>query len=154
MEELLEKANDESSDVRITKKERLSISRQVEKLATNLGGIRDMRRLPDLIFIIDIQKESIAVAESRKLHLPVVALTDTNVDPSLVAFPIPSNDDATRTIRLFSDAVSDAVLEGRKAYKDRVESEALASGKGDSGSVESKQAADAAVSQGEAASLG
>lgn len=113
LEHLLKEASTEGSKVKLTKKERLDISRQVEKLEANLGGIRDMKKTPDIIFIIDVVKESIAIAEANRLHIPVVALVDTNADPAAVAFPIPSNDDATRTIRLFCGAVADAINEGR-----------------------------------------
>jgi small subunit ribosomal protein S2 len=113
LENLLAEAAAENSKVKINKKERLDISRQVEKLEANLGGIRNMKKVPDVIFIIDVVKESIAIAEANRLHIPVVALVDTNADPATVAFPIPSNDDATRTIRLFCSAVADAIIEGR-----------------------------------------
>lgn len=116
LEELLGQANDEESKVKISKKERLNISRQLQRLEDNLGGIRNMRHLPDALFVIDINRESIAVAEARKLHIPVIALVDTNVDPTLIDYPIPSNDDATKTIRLFVNAAADAVDRGRKAF--------------------------------------
>jgi small subunit ribosomal protein S2 len=113
LENLLAEAAAENSKVKINKKERLDISRQVEKLEANLGGIRNMKKVPDVIFVIDVVKESIAIAEANRLHIPVVALVDTNADPAAVAFPIPSNDDATRTIRLFCSAIADAIIEGR-----------------------------------------
>lgn len=113
LEGLLTEASQENTKLKITKKERLDISRQVEKLEANLGGIRNMKKTPDVIFIVDVVKESIAIAEANRLHIPVVALVDTNADPAAVAFPIPSNDDAARTIRLFCAAVADAIIEGR-----------------------------------------
>ena len=113
LEGLLADAAAEGSKVKLTKKERLDISRQVEKLEANLGGIRNMRKTPDIIFVIDVVKESIAIAEANRLHIPVVALVDTNADPAAVNFPIPSNDDAARTIRLFCSAIADAINEGR-----------------------------------------
>jgi small subunit ribosomal protein S2 len=113
METLLADASAENSKVKLTKKERLDISRQVEKLEANLGGIRNMKKVPDVIFIVDIVKESIAIAEANRLHIPVMGLVDTNADPAAVAFPIPSNDDAARTIRLFCAGVADAIIEGR-----------------------------------------
>jgi small subunit ribosomal protein S2 len=119
LEGLLADANAENSKVRITKKERLDISRQVEKLEANLGGIRNMKKVPDVIFVIDIVKESIAIAEATRLHIPVIALVDTNADPNQVAFPIPSNDDATRTLKLFLSGLADAILEGRSIYAAR-----------------------------------
>jgi small subunit ribosomal protein S2 len=122
LENLLHDAAQENTKIKLNKKERLDISRQVEKLEANLGGIRNMKKTPDVIFLVDVVKESIAIAEANRLHIPVVALVDTNADPAAVAFPIPSNDDAARTIRLFSSAVADAVLEGRAIYQARVPS--------------------------------
>jgi small subunit ribosomal protein S2 len=119
MEDYLAKADAEGSEVKLKKKEKLMIARQLEKLEANLGGIRNMKRRPDLLFVVDINKEAIAVAEARRLHIPVVALVDTNVDPETVQFPIPSNDDAARTIQLYLSAVADAVIEGRQAYESR-----------------------------------
>jgi small subunit ribosomal protein S2 len=120
MENLLAEAAVEGSKIKLNKKERLDMSRQVEKLEANLGGIRNMKKVPDVIFIVDVVKEEIAIAEANRLHIPVVALVDTNADPNAVAFPVPSNDDATRTIKLFVSAVADAVLEGRAIYQARV----------------------------------
>jgi small subunit ribosomal protein S2 len=123
MENLLEQAAAENSKVRLSKKERLDISRQVEKLEANLGGIRGLKKIPDIIFVVDVVKEAIAVSEANRLHIPVIALVDTNADPNSVAFPIPSNDDATRAIRLFVSAVADAILEGKAIYQSRFSSE-------------------------------
>jgi small subunit ribosomal protein S2 len=128
LENLLAEANAENSKVRLSKKERLDISRQVEKLEANLGGIRGMKRVPDVIFVIDIVKEEIAISEANRLHIPVVALVDTNGDPGKVAFPIPSNDDATRTLRLFLSGLADAILEGRAIYNARFPGEPPKSG--------------------------
>jgi small subunit ribosomal protein S2 len=128
METLLADASAENSKVKLTKKERLDISRQVEKLEANLGGIRHMRKVPDVIFIVDVVKESIAIAEANRLHIPVVALVDTNADPGAVAFPIPSNDDAARTIRLFCSGVADAIIEGRAIQAARVPAGGQSSG--------------------------
>jgi len=119
LEELLKEAADEDSKVKLNKKERLSISRDLTKLEANLGGIREMRRLPDALFIVDVAKESIAVSEARNLQIPVIALVDTNVNPTLVDFPIPSNDDAARTLRLLVDGIADAFAKGRAAYNSR-----------------------------------
>jgi small subunit ribosomal protein S2 len=123
MENLLAESAQEGSKIRITKKERLDISRQVEKLEANLGGIRNMKKVPDVIFLVDVVKEQIAIAEAKRLHIPVVALVDTNADPGAVNFPIPSNDDAARALKLFLSAAADAVLEGRAIFKARVPSE-------------------------------
>ena len=78
-----------------------------------------MKDVPDIIFIVDISKDEIAVAEAKKLQIPVVALVDTNVDPDPVNYPIPSNDDAVRTLRLFTAAIADAVLEGKAVFASR-----------------------------------
>ena len=120
IEKFMRDADDESSDVKIGKKERLSLQRELVKLESNLGGIRYMKRPPDLIFIIDIRKESIAVAEGRKLNIPLVALVDTNVDPGHIDHPLPANDDSNKTIELFTTAVADAVIEGRRVCESRL----------------------------------
>lgn len=117
LEDLLEKSNDPISGVKLNKKERLGISRQLERLDANLGGIRTMKRLPDLVFVTDIMKDDLAVAEARRLHIPIIALVDTNVDPCGIDFPIPSNDDSPKTLRLFSAGVAEAIIEGRKIYE-------------------------------------
>ena len=95
------------------KKEALMTSRELEKLERNLGGIRDMTRLPDAVFVIDTKKEHIAVTEANKLKIPVVAVVDTNCDPDLIDFVIPGNDDAIRSGTLMCRVISDAVKEGR-----------------------------------------
>jgi len=123
MENLLAESAQEGSKIRITKKERLDISRQVDKLEANLGGIRNMKKVPDVIFLVDVVKEQIAIAEAKRLHIPVVALVDTNADPGAVNFPIPSNDDAARALKLFLSAAADAVIEGRAIFKARVPGE-------------------------------
>ena len=95
------------------KKEALILTRELEKLERNLGGIRDMTRLPDAVFIIDIKKEHIAVSEANKMGIPIVAVVDTNCDPDQVQFPIPGNDDAIRSGTLMCRVISEAVAEGR-----------------------------------------
>jgi len=107
----------------LTKKELLNISRERDKLLSALGGIKNMRKLPDALFVIDPQKEEIAVKEANKLHIPVVAVVDTNCDPDLIDHKIPGNDDAIRAIRLFCAAVADAVLEGRAVSEERSKAE-------------------------------
>lgn len=119
IEDLLGEAEKEGTKVRLVKKEKLTMTRDLEKLAANLGGIRGMKRLPDVLFVVDVVKEHIAVAEARRLHIPVIALVDTNADPGLIDFPIPANDDATRTIKLFVAEVANAVAEGRTQYDAR-----------------------------------
>jgi small subunit ribosomal protein S2 len=95
-----------------TKKEALMMSREREKLARTLGGIRDMAKLPSAVWVVDTNKEHIAVAEARKLKIPVVAILDSNCDPDLVDYPIPGNDDAIRSVATLTRVVADAVAEG------------------------------------------
>ena len=99
----------------LTKKEALQLSREREKLERTLGGIKEMGGLPDLLFIIDTNKEAIAVAEANTLGIPVVAIVDSNANPDGVNFPVPGNDDALRAITLYCDLVAGAVLDGLKA---------------------------------------
>ena len=96
----------------LTKKERLQIERQKEKLDLNLGGIKNMNGIPDAMFIIDTNKESIAILEANNLNIPVIAICDTNSNPSGVDYPIPGNDDALRAISLYCDLVAASVLKG------------------------------------------
>jgi small subunit ribosomal protein S2 len=96
----------------LTKKELLQLTREKEKLERSLGGIKDMGALPDLMFVIDTNKESIAIAEARKLHMPVVAVVDSNCDPEGISHPIPGNDDAGRAITLYCDLISRAAIDG------------------------------------------
>lgn len=97
----------------LTKKEALMLTRQKGKLIEYLGGIRNMKKLPDMMFVVDPVKEHIAVLEARKLGIPVVAPLDTNCDPDLITYPIPGNDDAIRSIQLFCKEMAEAMLEGR-----------------------------------------
>ncbi len=108
IEEML--AGDEAG--RYTKKERLTLAREKEKLEKALGGIRDMGGLPDLVFVIDTNKEDIAIKEARRLNIPVVAIIDTNCNPDGINFPIPGNDDAGRAITLYCDLVAKAAIDG------------------------------------------
>ncbi|MBK5934117.1 SSU ribosomal protein S2P [Rhodovulum imhoffii] len=102
----------------LTKKERLGMEREQAKLQASLGGIREMGGLPDLLFIIDVKKEDLAIAEARKLGIPVVAVVDTNCSPEGVDYVIPGNDDAARAIALYCDLVSRAALDGMSAQMD------------------------------------
>ncbi len=97
----------------LTKKEVLQLTRELDKLQMSLGGIRDMGGIPDVMFVIDANKEELAIKEANVLGIPVVAILDTNVDPSGIAFPIPGNDDASRAVRLYCDAVAQAATTGR-----------------------------------------
>ncbi|MGH1355613.1 MAG: 30S ribosomal protein S2, partial [Thalassovita sp.] len=99
----------------LTKKERLNMERDQEKLQASLGGIRDMGGVPDLLFVIDVKKEALAIAEAKKLGIPVVAVVDTNCPPDGIDFIIPGNDDAARAIALYTDLVSRAALDGMTA---------------------------------------
>jgi small subunit ribosomal protein S2 len=99
---------------KMTKKERIKLDRERESLTKNLAGIKSMTRLPDAVFIIDVKKEEIAVAEANRLGIPVVAVVDTNCSPEGVDYVIPGNDDALRAVRLFASRIADAVLEGQQ----------------------------------------
>ncbi len=101
----------------MSKRERLQVSRQREKMEKNLGSIADLTRLPSALFIVDIVKEHIAVAEARKLNIPTFAMVDTNSDPTLVDFAIPANDDATKSIELIVDVMIQAINEGVEERK-------------------------------------
>lgn len=97
-----------------SKKEIIRLERERKSLQSNLAGIKDMPGLPDMLFVVDSNKESIAVAEAKKLGIPVVAVVDTNCDPDMVDYVIPGNDDALRAIRLFTNKIAEAVIEGRQ----------------------------------------
>ncbi len=96
----------------LSKRERLQVTRERAKLEKNLGSIADMARLPSALFVVDINKEKIAVAEARKLNIPIFAMVDTNTDPTLIDFPIPANDDASKSIALILNAITQAIAEG------------------------------------------
>jgi len=128
MEELI--AAEESGEWRrLSKKEALWLRREKDKLLNSLGGIRDMLAVPDAVFIIDVNREQLAVREANKLGIPIVALVDTNCDPEPIDYVIPGNDDAIRAIRLVTTRMADAVIEGRGAYEAGVaEQQAMATG--------------------------
>lgn len=107
-----------------TKKEALQLERERERLERNLGGIKQMSRLPGAVFVIDPNKEAIAVQEANKLGIPVVAVVDTNCDPDNIDYVIPGNDDAIRAIRLFAARIADACVEGAQQRKDAQQTEA------------------------------
>ena len=117
----LERMKADGSINRFPKKEILSMERQIIKLHKNLGGIKDMDRLPGAMFVIDPRRERIAVHEARKLHIPVVAVVDTNCDPDEIDYLIPGNDDAIRAIRLMTSRMADACQEGRKRFEEAFE---------------------------------
>jgi small subunit ribosomal protein S2 len=109
----LEKMDEDRSFGTLTKKERLMREREYTKLSKVLCGVKAMAELPTAVFLVDTRKESIAIKECRKLGIPVVAMVDTNSDPTEIDFPVPANDDAVRSIRLVTKAIADAVIEGR-----------------------------------------
>lgn len=126
LRELGELLADEERLSAYPKKEVLSLRRQYEKLEKTLGGIRDMEELPDALYIVDPRKEHIAVAEARKMFIPIVAIVDTNCDPDEIDYVIPGNDDAIRAIRLFTSKIADACLEGKEIYEARLKEEEAA----------------------------
>ncbi|GAA4644141.1 30S ribosomal protein S2 [Pontixanthobacter gangjinensis] len=97
----------------LTKKEILQLTRERDKLELSLGGIRDMNGIPEVMFVIDANKEELAIKEANVLGIPVVAVLDTNVDPSGIAFPVPANDDAARAVRMYCDAIAEAAMSGK-----------------------------------------
>jgi len=121
--ERLEKMRDHGDFERITKKEALILTRKIERLETRLGGIRQLARLPEMLFIVDIHREVTAIHEANLLKLPIVAMVDTNCDPTPIDYVIPSNDDAIRAIKLLVGKMADAVLEGKAMRKDLAEEE-------------------------------
>jgi len=118
LQELDEMATDGRYEL-LTKKEVIKLERERKHLQANLAGIKNMKRLPDALFIVDSNNEAIAVAEARKLGIPVVAVVDTNCDPTVVDYVIPGNDDALRAIRLFTSKISDSVIEGVQLHSDK-----------------------------------
>jgi len=135
LKELDEMATDGRYEL-LPKKEVIKLERERKHLEANLAGIKELTRLPDAIFVIDSNKEQIAVREARKLGIPVVAVVDTNCDPSEVDYVIPGNDDALRAIRLFASKIADSVVEGGQAATDK-----------EAAAVEAAQAAEAARSE-------
>jgi small subunit ribosomal protein S2 len=111
----LEAGETDGSFQKLVKHEVLGLRRERDKLLASLGGIKEMNRLPDALFVIDIGHEDIAIKEAKKLGIPVIAVVDTNYDPALVDYPIPGNDDAIRAVQLYARAAADAVLEGKAA---------------------------------------
>jgi small subunit ribosomal protein S2 len=116
--ERLERMRDKGEFEYITKKEALILTRKIERLDTLLGGIRTIGTLPDAIFVVDVRRESTAIHEANLLNIPVVAMVDTNCDPSNIDYVIPSNDDAIRAIKLLVAKIADAVIEGKALHKD------------------------------------
>jgi small subunit ribosomal protein S2 len=111
----LEAMSQDGTFAKVTKKEALLMTRELEKLERSLGGIKDMGGLPDAIFVIDTDHEKIAIAEARKLGIPVVGVVDTNSNPDGIDYIVPGNDDAIRAIELYLRHIADAVIEGRQS---------------------------------------
>ncbi len=137
----LERMRDRGDFERITKKEALILTRQIERLEVLLGGIRKMVGLPDLLFVVDVRREATAIHEANLLDVPVVAMVDTNCDPRDVDYVIPSNDDAIRAIKLLVGKIADAVLEGKAMRKEEPEGE-LAQAEGARVSAEEPELSD------------
>lgn len=124
--EKLEKMHDTGEIKRLTKKEGLLIDREIKRLQTRLSGVREMKRVPDLVFIVDVMREHTAVHEANLKGIPLIALVDTNCDPRNVDYVIPSNDDAIRAIKLLVGKIADAVIEGKSMFKEEDRDESLA----------------------------
>ena len=117
--------NDPARTAHLSKKEILGLQRQQVKLDAAFHGIRDMRQVPDILFVVDPNREDIAVYEAGKLEIPVVGLVDTNCNPEKVKYVIPGNDDAIRSILLICERVADSVLEGRQSFKDKADTDEM-----------------------------
>ena len=114
---------DEEESAGLTKKELLKLTRERDKLELSIGGIKNMGSLPDLIFVIDTVREQIAIKEANKLNIPIAAIIDTNCDPEGITYPIPGNDDSTKSIKLYCDLISQAVLDGISIQSQKVQGE-------------------------------
>ena len=123
--ERLEKLRDTGDISRLTKKEGLLIEREIARLETRLSGVRKMKKVPDLVFVVDVMREATAVHEANLKAIPVIALVDTNCDPSGVDYIIPSNDDAIRAIKLLVAKIADAALEGQAFHKETAAAETM-----------------------------
>lgn len=113
----LEREEKEGLWERLPKKEESKLRKELEKLRKNLGGVKNMEGLPHAIYVVDIRIEDIAVKEARKMGIPVIAMIDSNVDPTLVEYPIPANDDAIKSIKLITSKIADAIIEGREIFE-------------------------------------
>jgi small subunit ribosomal protein S2 len=122
----LEQLRDTGEIARLTKKEGLMVQREIDRLLIHLSGVREMKKLPELLFVVDVGREDAAVHEANLLNIPVVALVDTNCNPSGIDYVVPSNDDAIRAIKLLVAKIAEAVLEGKAMRKDEEEGEEAA----------------------------
>ena len=127
----LEKMQEDGRMALLPKKEVAKLEHEMEKLQRNLGGVKGMKRVPDVLFIVDARKERIAIQEARTLGIPIVAIVDTNCDPDEVDYCIPGNDDAIRAIKLIAGRLADAVLEAKQGEQTDEEIEAESAGEGD-----------------------
>ncbi|MFQ5456854.1 MAG: 30S ribosomal protein S2 [Myxococcota bacterium] len=116
----LETMRDDGTFDKLSKKEASSLTREISKLERSLGGIKGMERLPDVLFVIDVKKEHIAVREATRLGIPTVAIVDTNCDPDEITHVVPGNDDAMRAVKLFCDKVAESVIEGTALFEERL----------------------------------
>ena len=124
---LIDKMEADGTFGKFTKKERLMLNRERERLRRVFGGIEEMTRIPGAIFVVDVKKEHIAIQEAKKLGIPVIGMVDTNCDPDTVNYPIPANDDSIRTIELVAETLAESILSGREIAKQKA-SEAGVSG--------------------------
>ncbi len=138
----IEKMQTDGTFDRLPKKEVIQLSRELAKLEKNLAGIRDMSKLPSMVFVIDPKKEHIAIQEARRLGIPICGIVDTNCDPDGIDYPIPGNDDAIRSIRLFAGSIADACIEGMQRRQEHLAAQGKkdenAGGGGDGGVKERK----------------
>jgi small subunit ribosomal protein S2 len=122
----------------VPKKEQSRYDRELEKLKRSLGGIEDMKKLPGALFVIDTEKEHIAIKEAKKLGIPVIAVVDTNCDPSNIQYVVPGNDDAIRSVRMFARLIADSCLEGVATHQERLRADEAASSRGTEEETEKK----------------
>ena len=147
----IDKLTKDGTYANLSKKERLMIQRERVKLETLLGGIADLNRLPAALFLIDVKKEHIAVSEALKLNIPTFAMVDTNSDPSNIDFPIPANDDATKSISLVTGIIIQAIIEGLDERKREKEDEAEKEAAAAKAKADAPEAAQSPAAQGERA---
>ena len=121
----LEKMQEEGTFEVLPKKEVILLKKEMEKLETNLGGIKDMEEIPGVIFLVDPKKEINAIKEAKKLNIPVVGIVDTNCNPEVLDYPIPGNDDAIRAVKLITDVMANAVIEGKQGESFEAETEVV-----------------------------
>jgi len=122
----IERMREDGTFKQLTKKEVARLEKELAKLNKNFSGIVKMERMPKAMFVVDTKKEETAVLEAKRLHIPIVALIDTNSDPDLIAFPIPGNDDATKSIRTVTTLIADSIIEGRKRFLSYLSQEGVA----------------------------